>query len=300
MKKLIFVLAALLMATPAMAAVDITCAQVGDTNVVEISFNNSEPNKVRAIALDISTDVNFAAIECVHADYYIFPGTIDIDAQGQVDDYGTCEAVPSQHPDTLGGLDTNGITVEMGSLYEAGVDPDPVQSGVIVRLTLDANCEDHEISIAENVIRAGIVMENPDEVPPLNITGCTVSLPPCVTECFPSTAEYTAQYTDWKALGEPDCWCGIYLNPADWQYQCDGDTGNDEQVIGWRVYTNDLTILSDNWKKVGTDPTLNACADVDHKSQVIGWRCYTDDLTIMANNWKKTAAQLAGDCPRPD
>jgi hypothetical protein len=115
--------------------------------------------------------------------------------------------------------------------------------------------------------------------------------------CFPSSY---STYWDWLALGKPNCWCGIYLNPPDWLYQCEGDTANDAQVIGWRVYTNDLTILANNWKKMINDPTLNPCADIDHKPQVIGWRCYTNDLTIMSNNWKKTAAQLPGNCPRPE
>lgn len=39
---------------PARARVDISCAQVGDTNEVIINFDaNSEPNLIRAFALDI-------------------------------------------------------------------------------------------------------------------------------------------------------------------------------------------------------------------------------------------------------
>jgi len=117
-------------------------------------------------------------------------------------------------------------------------------------------------------------------------------------ECFPCT--YTT-YNDWKTLGKPNCWCGIYGNPP-CPYQCDGDADCSTQGIPkYRIYTNDFNILVANWKKIITDPTLNPCADFDHKPQGIPkYRVYTNDFNILVGNWKKTDAQLPDHCPRPE
>jgi hypothetical protein len=174
MKKIIFV-ALLLMASPALATVTITVDPGLDPCTVVIGFTSDEANNVRAFALDIMLDdpcATICDINCVSAGYNIYPGAkgIKIDDSGVVTDYGSCEGDPAQGPagGTLGGLDTNGVTVEMGSLYEVGVDPPPAQSGDLVILTLcgcdssgDANIV---VSVAENSIRGGVVMENPDEV----------------------------------------------------------------------------------------------------------------------------------------
>ncbi len=102
-------------------------------------------------------------------------------------------------------------------------------------------------------------------------------------------------YPDWVLLGRPNCW----MTP----YQCDGDASCLPYLTtGWLVYTDDLNILSANWKKKPDDETLNPCADVSHRQYLTtGWRVYTDDLSIVATNWKKKAGTpptgLAGDCP---
>jgi hypothetical protein len=85
-------------------------------------------------------------------------------------------------------------------------------------------------------------------------------------------------------------------------YQCDGDAdGATEGVFKYRVYSKDLNWVVANWKKKIDDPTLNPCADIDHKAVgVFKYRVYTKDLSIIVANWKKTDAALAGDCPRPE
>lgn len=175
MKKIIFVVAVLLMASPALATVTITVTPGGDPCTVVIAFTSDEANNVRAFALDIMLDDPCAVIKdvnCVNAGYNIYPGAkgIKIDDSGVVTDYGSCEGDPSQGPagGTLGGLDTNGVTIEMGSLYEVGVESPPAQSGDLVILTLDG-CDSSGdanivVSVAENTIRGGVVMEDPDEV----------------------------------------------------------------------------------------------------------------------------------------
>jgi hypothetical protein len=57
-----------------------------------------------------------------------------------------------------------------------------------------------------------------------------------------------------------------------------------------------------NWKKTLGDPTLNPCADIDHKDSglPLRYRVYTADLAKVVANWKKTDAELPGNCPRPE
>jgi hypothetical protein len=102
-------------------------------------------------------------------------------------------------------------------------------------------------------------------------------------------------------LGKPNCWCGIYGSPP-WPYQCDGDADNaTEGGLKYRVFTNDLNILSANWKKKAGDPLLNPCADFNHKSEGgLKYRVFTQDLNKLSANWKKKDVQLPDSCPRPE
>ena len=156
MKKMIFALVVLLFAAPAWATtVTISCEQVGDTNQVEISYT-TDGTLPRAFAVDITVDDgNIVACEppmigpCTTTErgYGIFPGTIDIDALGNVTDYGSPVAPQSDLPaDTQAGLGTNGITIERGSLYVDGNAP-PV-SGLLCTLRVSEICE---MYIAANV-----------------------------------------------------------------------------------------------------------------------------------------------------
>lgn len=294
MRKMFLVLAVLVFATPALAGVDITCAAVG--NEVTVSFDSTEPNLVRAFALDITldNDVNIVSVSDFSAGYDIYPGSIVI-VGGAVDSNGSAVCTPD-YPGTLAGPpDSNGMTIEMGSLYAPtgpGSANAPAQSGILFKFIVDGDCT---VSIDENVIRGGVVMEDPDEVVTLTLTGCLVgSLP----DCFPSG--YTT-YPDWVTMGKPDCWCAP---PEGSGYQCDGDTDGLKQTppFYYRVYTNDLGVLFSNWKKKITDPTLNPCADIDHKKQTppFYYRVYTNDLGILFSNWKAKDSGLPGDCPRAE
>jgi len=115
--------------------------------------------------------------------------------------------------------------------------------------------------------------------------------------CFPLTF---STYSDWLGLGAPDCWCA---KPIGSGYQCDGDADGKDSggVTKYRCFTGDLALIVNNWKKPPTDPTFNACADIDHKAQVFGkYRVFTNDLNILLACWKKKDAQLPGNCPRPE
>ncbi len=192
MKKIVFVLVVLLLAVPAWATtVTITAEQVGTTDQVEIKYS-ADVNLPRAFGLDITvTDGNIVACtpamtgECTVSvrGFGIFPGTIQIDLDGNVTDDGTPVA-PSDDLGALGGVGTNGITIEMGSLCVAGNEP-PL-SGVLCTIVVTESCT---VNIAGNAARCGkgseprgVVMENPDEVViSIYIPGVVVISPPvCV------------------------------------------------------------------------------------------------------------------------
>ena len=164
MRKLL-IWAVLVSATPAMAAVNFTA--VPEAGAAAIYYDaTGEGELVRAFALDITVDsgATITAITdykegvSVSGDkgYGIFPGSIDINEAGEVNDVGTPIADPCQLPsDTLGGLGTGGITIEMGSLYAEAVNaPDPC--GLLCKVEVDVDCN---LTIAENVSRGKVVME---------------------------------------------------------------------------------------------------------------------------------------------
>jgi hypothetical protein len=143
--------------------------------------------------------------------------------------------------------------------------------------------------------------------------------------CYPTTGTTAGSYTQWRNSGKPDCWCqakGAGQGPRGAGYQCDGDAAGDDSGPPdyYRVYTSDLTVLGNNWRKTrvaitsdpnttggGTLKKMAACADVDHADTGPPdyYRVYTADLTVMGNNWKKknsswsvASERLPGNCPR--
>jgi hypothetical protein len=291
MKKFVIPMMALLMAGPAFARVDITCEKAAPNQAI-ISYSTDEGN-VRAFALELSVDLGvITAVECRSCDYYIFPGTIEIEG-GEVSDWGTCAAT---------GLDTNTVIVEMASLY-AGADPDhqlpPTSSGELLKVTVTEACT---LCIAENAIRGGVVMEDPNELPEVNISCCDGPIPPCFPKTYTTYPDFETYRTVYGP-GAADCWCAP---PYGSGYQCKGDA--DGALSGfpfyYRVYTGDLSRLVNSWKKMMGDAALDPCADYDHKDSGFPfyYRVYTGDLSILINNWKKTDAQLGipGPCPMPE
>jgi hypothetical protein len=115
--------------------------------------------------------------------------------------------------------------------------------------------------------------------------------------CFP---EGNPAYQDWLALGAPSCWCAP---PVGSGYQCDGDAdGKDSGIpFNFRVFTGDLTLIVDNWKRKTADPKFDPCADIDHKDSGLpfNFRVFTGDLAILVKNWKAKDPDLPNNCPRP-
>ena len=171
MKKIVLTLIVLLFATPAWAVVDITAVQVGDTNEVIISFVNDDlGSNVRAFGLNIQLDNDANILEAtgLSADYWVYPGSILIDAEGLVTDEGTIAAdYFDLESDTLPGPpDGNGVTLEAASLYAPpglGSPNEPFRSGDLASIIVSKSCT---LCITANVSRAGadgVVMEDPDE-----------------------------------------------------------------------------------------------------------------------------------------
>ncbi len=314
MRKIVSTLAGLFLCGSAWATVTITLTKITDTKVAINYDATTESQLVRAFALDvIATDGNIVDI----SDYYvgddnrgygIFPANfsryITVNpTTGDVESWDDPNYTPVAPPDTpgaLGGLGTNGITIEMGSLYDTGA---PSKTGMLCTVTVSEGAT--KLCVNGNAIRGNIVMEDGSERVPVEACGFDL----CPLDCFPST--FTT-YFDWVMYGKPNCWCNSAAmcgGPSSQlgDYQCDGDaSGKPYLTTGWRVYTDDLNIIAANWKrKISGTPPANPCADISHKGYLtIGWRVYTDDLSILAANWKKKAGTppggLAGNCPRPE
>mgnify|MGYP001146973129 CR=1 FL=1 len=309
MKKILFVLVALMFAAPAWAVVDISMAQVSDSNEVIISITSDEANLVRAYSLDIqlapyldSNTPTVLEVTALNPGYWVFPGTIQIDAGGEITNPGSPVAEYGDLPsDTLGGLDSNGVTVELASLY-APVGPSspnaPVQNGALLSVKVS---DDACITVTANVPRAGatgVVMEDPDEV-------VTVNLPAelCIEVVSGPQECYTGpQIEEWRSVGSPDCWCAS-INPR----QCLGDAVGDAQGRdNYWTSTNDLNVLVAAWNKPyaaiagQVEPITGTpliCADFDHLPEGRDqYRVSPNDLNILVANWNQ--ANLPGPvCP---
>lgn len=196
MKISVSILIVLLLTSSATATVVVTCRDLGNW-VAEISYDSSgESCLVRAFALDITVGGG-ATIESISdykvgmstADdpgYGIFPGSIQIDPDtGDVIDWGTPVADPASYPgDTQPGLGTSGITIEMGSLY-LGEENAPLVSDTLCKIVIEPHgALAVHVSIAENTIRGGIVMEDVGLIPTVNLVGCTLVPEPATVLLF--------------------------------------------------------------------------------------------------------------------
>ena len=228
MRKIILILIVLVFTTRVLARVDIWCTLEG--NEVTVSYRVvGEPNKVSAFALDITVDngAKIKSISNLSSDYWVYPGSIQI-INGEVNDIGSPICDPNS-PGALGGLDTNGITIEMGALHDPPGDAYLPSSGTLLKFRVDKDCT---VSIQENTVRGGVVLTNPSLPvdPNINCSFCFA--------CFPCTYP---TYNDWVKLGMPMCWCDRVSGGSG--YQCDGDADNLVQGLPkYRVYTNDFNI----------------------------------------------------------
>jgi hypothetical protein len=303
MKKLYFVLTALLLAAPAFCDINVACS--ADGNEVTVTYATTDSNLPRAFGLDISLSgsANIVAVTYSDPNFWVHPGTISI-VDGDVNDEGTPVAPYSEPGRELEGLGTDGMTIEMGSLYDANDanHPDPPDgSGVLLKFTVDSNCY---VTIGGNAARGNVVLEDTTEAS-ANYSTCEVT-----GECYTGP-----DYAAWVAVGKPSCWCAN-VNPR----QCKGDVdglkeGNSKQGY-WYVGGNDLTILAAGWKipeppkgsgvlGLSSSGVELVCADIAHdkegNSKQGYWYLGGNDLTIMASNWKipepPKGSGVPTDCP---
>jgi len=309
MRKIVLTLAVLMLATPALAAVRIIVTD--ETNLVAAIKYQTDGEKVRAFALDITVDAgtidaisDYIKGESVPGNigYGIFPANfaahITVDpATGEVKSWDVAAytpVAPATDPGALGGLGTKGITIEMGALYSPPEDTSPnapPNSGTLCKIKLSGEAK---VTVKENATRGGVVLTDPKVTPTVDLKQATGVQIKKVVDCFPST---NAAYNDWVALGKPNCWCA---KPNGSGYQCDGDAdGATETAFKYRIYGKDLSAVVANWKKKAGDATLDPCADFDHAAETaFKYRVYGKDLATVVANWKKKDADLPGNCPR--
>jgi hypothetical protein len=319
MRRIGSILIGVFLCESAWATVTIAVVKIAETKVAIHYDATGESQLVRAFALDVTvtggTIVGIAdyAVGDDNNGYGIFPANfsryITVNpTTGLVDSWDDPNYTPVAPPDTpgaLGGLGTNGITIEMGSLYDTNA---PAKTGVLCTITVSAGTT--KLCVNGNAIRGNIVMEDGSERMPAetcyHIDG----------DCFPRTARYAIQYADWVMYGKPKCWCNaasISTPPEDisctttmnytaGDYQCDGDANTDceNPFFKWRVSASDLRLVIANWKK--PIATANPCADIKHDSEspIFKWRVSASDLARLISDWKKGHPQLPGNCPRED
>jgi hypothetical protein len=298
MRKMIFALVVVMLATPAWASIAITATDLGDGQV-GIDYSGTE--LARAFALDITVDagtidaISDFAVGDDSGGYGIFPANfsryITVDATtGEVSDWAVAGYTPvadGNDPGALGGLGTNGITIEMGSLYDT---QGPALSGRLCIITVSDQCN---LTVTTNATRGNVVLEDASEA--------TVDLSGATNVSVGGVAGYTGPHpAEWQAVGQPDCWVAS-INPR----QCHGDAdGASQGKQKFWVSTNDLDVLIGAWNKpfaqidgqtVGTTPLI--CADFDHLSQgKQKFRVSTNDLDILIAGWNQANAP-APDCP---
>lgn len=131
---------------------------------------------------------------------------------------------------------------------------------------------------------------------------------PCGTAFSQQKSQYNIYITNkW----DPNSWCEY---PTGSGFQCHGDAdGKASSPDAYRIYSGDLTLVTNNWKKkigvypAGADPR----ADIDHKaSSPDNYRVYTLDLARITSatvgNWKRKGCtssigtNLPRNCPLDD
>jgi hypothetical protein len=304
MKKVMLTLAVvLLVCAPALADVIISHETVDGKCAVKYQVTAGE--KVRAFALDITVDGG-QTIDAISGfltgestaeakGYGIFPANfaryITVTGAGEVEDW---DADPNytpvadvNDPGALGGLGTDGITVELGSLYyPAGDDSDaaPGDEGILFMLDIEEACN---VTYELNAMRGGIVLTDPEAAVTVDLQSGPFD--PAGGEKFDKSHP---DYPEWEAMGKPECWT--------YTRQCYGDADGLKEGSAKTGYayvaTADLNTLISAWlvKEPPNGPgiatiTNGICADFardQEGSSKTGYaRVSTSDLNILIGNF---------------
>lgn len=305
MKRLSVLLAVLLCISPAMAAVRIIVEpEEGETAAIRYE---TDGEIVRAFALDITVDAgtitgisDFIRGESTteNPGYGIFPANfgryITVDHEtGEVAAWDINHYTPVADPcdpAALGGIGTDGITIEMGSLYYPPDDNSPNapgDSGLLFRLAFSTQAN---VSVALNELRGGIVLTDPTIEPTVVLPEPT---PVGTIGAASATSPLTgSDYDEWVAVGKPVCWT--------YPRQCYGDAdglaeNHPEGGISY-VGDNDLNLLLAAWqvKEPPFGPGIASvengiCADfardLEGNATEGFHRVGNNDLNILVANW---------------
>jgi len=318
MKRLGVLIAVFLLAGSALADVRIVVDPNG--NLASINYE-TDGEKVRAFALDITVDAgaitditNFIRGESTaeNPGYGIFPANfgryITVDAEtGEVDAWDIGDYTPVADPcdpGALGGLDSNGVTIEMGALYYPTDDNSPnapPNSGTLCTLLLS---EAANVTVTLNEARGGIVLTDPIAVAVVNLADANAvfvgstddEMLEAGTMAVSGSGDLLApshpDYVEWVAAGKPACWA--------YPRQCHGDAdgtieGNTENGF-YYVGPADLEVLTAAWqvKEPPFGPGIASvqngiCADFarDQEGNATSgfYRVGTSDLNRLVENW---------------
>jgi hypothetical protein len=296
-------LALCLLASPALAAVRIVVEVEGDQAAIKYE---TDGEKVRAFALDIIADTG-AIIDITDfirgestaeaPGYGIFPANfgryINVDPDtGEVEAWNVDDYTPVADPcdpGALGGLGTEGITIEMGALYYPTDDNSPnapPNSGTLCKLVLS---EETNLTVALNEARGGVVLTDP-EVP------ATVDLLQAVGVPVGAPADLLApshpDYAEWVAVGKPACWAF----PRQCHGDADGTLEGSSETGFFYVGPADLEVLTAAWqiKEPPFGPGIASiengiCADFARDQEgdaATGfYRVGSTDLNRLVENW---------------
>lgn len=288
MKRLMAIMV-LVVAVPAMAAVNFTATDAGNGKL-QIAYTTTDGDLPRGVAMRINlTDgamVDTTAAVVVDPAFNTF---IDYAfTQGQ--SYAIGSGHPLAKATEAGALDANAsdFSISMGVLDQTGAQgAGPASSANLITIQLlKGTANQTTVTITGDTLRG----------PASGVVGSvlTSNLPQTVVVTFlsdpiKSTAPF---YADWVSFGKPNCWA--------YARNCRGDADGKSQgsaILGFAyVFSNDLNVLISGWniKEAPKGPGImsipNAvCADFNRDKQgsaILGYaRVFSNDLNILIANW---------------
>jgi len=301
MKKLILVLAILLVAVPAFAAPDVNLVQVG-ANKVEIRYTGADPCALlRGIALridvctpgDVCEILNYKVGESnsiTGRGYGIYPAKISIPADFNDANIAWGNPLADQTDPGAGDqeLPSSSFVLEFGSLYSPVADKNqaPIYpDGNLCTLVVRCNGATTNLNIKmtdEDTYRGGVVLENGTTIDVNKTLPFTCAQPKCFADN--NMADHN-EYNTWVNWKEPNCWC--------YKRQCRGDADGKKSGLYW-VAVSDLNLLKAAMSKTDTvlrNKTNGICADFDHKKSGL-YRVAVADLNILKAYMSKTETKV--------